>query len=115
VLSARGWPEIPFDGRLLLSQQDALILDGKVQAMLGFADHVVILDSGLCAMCVEKTCIAMCSGQALAQSADGIPAFEREKCAYCGACLWDCIQSPDGEHGNIEFRAGAAGLHSAEN
>ena len=36
-------------------------------------------------------------------------AFEREKCVHCGACLWNCA------HTNIEFRAGAGGLHSAEN
>ncbi len=115
LLTARGWPEIPFDGRLLVSQQDALLLGGKVQAMPGFADHVVLRDAALCIHCVEKTCIAMCSGQALTEGADGVPAFEREKCVHCGACLWNCGQSADGEHTNIEFRAGAGGLHSAEN
>ena len=48
LLSARGWPEIPFDGRLLVTQQDALLMGGKVQAMPGFADHVVFRDPGLC-------------------------------------------------------------------
>ena len=115
LLSARGWPEIPFDGRLLVTQQDALLMGGKVQAAPGFADHVVFLDEGLCIACVVKTCIAMCSGQAITLGADGMPAFEREKCAHCGACLWNCSQSPDGVHSNIEFRAGAGGLHSAEN
>ena len=38
-----------------------------------------------------------------------------DACVHCGACLWNCAQSPDGERGNIEFRAGAGGLHSAEN
>jgi electron-transferring-flavoprotein dehydrogenase len=70
---------------------------------------------GLCIACGEKTCIAMCSGQAITLGEDGAPAFEREKCAHCGACLWNCGQSPDGEHSNIEFRAGSGGLHSAEN
>jgi electron-transferring-flavoprotein dehydrogenase len=115
LLSARGWPEIPFDGRLLISHQDALLLGGKVQAMPGFADHVVFRDVGLCIGCEEKTCIAMCSGQAITLGEDGAPAFEREKCAHCGACLWNCGQSPDGVHSNVEFRAGAGGLHSAEN
>jgi electron-transferring-flavoprotein dehydrogenase len=115
LLSARGWPEIPFDGRLLVSQQDALLMGGKVQAAPGFADHVAFRDRGLCIACVEKTCIAMCSGQAITMSENGTPAFEREKCAHCGACLWNCGQSPDGEHSNIEFRAGSGGLHSAEN
>ena len=49
VLSTRGWPEIPFDGTLLVTQQDALLMGGKVQAMSGFADHVVFRDLGLCA------------------------------------------------------------------
>ena len=104
LLTARGWPEIPFDGRLLVTHQDALLLGGKVQAMPGFADHVVFRDLGLCIDCEEKTCIAMCSGQAITLGDDGLPAFEREKCIHCGACLWNCAQSPDGEHANIDFR-----------
>ena len=115
LLSARGWPEIPFDGRLLVTHQDALLMGGKVQAMPGFADHVVFRDLSFCAACEEKTCIAMCSGQAITWAPTALPAFEREKCVHCGACLWNCAQSPDGEHSNIEFRAGAGGLHSAEN
>jgi len=115
LLSARGWPEIPLDGRLLVTQQDALLMGGKVQAMPGFADHVVFRNPELCIACGEKTCIAMCSGQAITQGEDGTPDFEREKCVHCGACLWNCGQSPDGEHSNIEFRAGSGGLHSAEN
>jgi electron-transferring-flavoprotein dehydrogenase len=115
LLSERGWPEIAFDGRLLVSHQDALLMGGKVQAMGGFADHVVFINPGLCSHCPEKTCIAMCSGQAITLGDDGMPSFEREKCVHCGACLWNCGQSPDGEHSNIEFRAGSGGLHSAEN
>jgi electron-transferring-flavoprotein dehydrogenase len=115
LLTARGWPEIPLDGRLLVTQQDALLMGGKVQAMPGFADHVVFRNPQLCIACGEKTCVAMCSGQALTQGENGTPAFEREKCIHCGACLWNCGQSPDGEHSNIEFRAGSGGLHSAEN
>ena len=115
LLTARGWPEVAFDGRLLVTQQDALLLGGKVQAMPGFADHVVFRDRRLCIACEEKTCIAMCSGQAITEGADGVPAFEREKCIYCGACLWNCAQSPGGDRANIDFLAGAGGLHSAEN
>ena len=115
LMSARGWPEIPFDGRLLVTHQDALLLGGKVQAMPGFADHVVFLDRQRCIACEEKTCVAMCSGQAITLGADGAPEFEREKCVHCGACLWNCAQSPDGERGSVEFGAGSGGLHSAEN
>ncbi len=115
LMSARGWPEIPFDGRLLVTQQDALLMGGKVQAMPGYADHVVFLDRQRCISCIEKTCICMCSGQAITLGPEGAPAFEREKCVHCGACLWNCPHSPDGERGNIEFQAGAGGLHSGEN
>lgn len=115
LLSARGWPEIPLDGRLLVTQQDALLLGGKVQAMPGFADHVAFRDTQLCIICRDKTCVAMCSGQALTEGLEGIPDFEREKCVHCGACLWNCSASPDDIHSNIRFSAGAGGLHSAEN
>jgi len=115
LMSARGWPEIPFDGRLLVSQQDALLMGGKVQAMSGFADHVVFRNAGLCIACEEMTCIAMCSGQALTLGPEGVPTFEREKCVHCGGCLWNCANSPDGLHSNLEFRAGSGGLHSVEN
>ena len=115
LMSARGWPEIPFDGRLLVTHQDALLMGGKVQAMPGFADHVVFRNRRLCPECEAKTCAAMCSGQAITVGADGMPSFEREKCVHCGACLWNCARAVNGEHGNIEFRAGSGGLHSAEN
>jgi electron-transferring-flavoprotein dehydrogenase len=115
LMSARGWPEIPFDGRLLVTHQDALLMGGKVQAIPGYADHVIFLDRRRCISCQEKTCIGMCSGQAITLGPDGAPAFEREKCVHCGACLWNCPHSPDGERSNIEFQAGAGGLHSGEN
>ena len=115
LMSARGWPEIEFDGKLLVSHQDALLMGGKVQAMPGFADHVVFRDAGLCIHCDDKTCIAMCSGQALTRGEDGVPLFEREKCVHCGACLWNCSQADTNGLTNIDFRAGAGGLHSAEN
>lgn len=114
-MSARGWPEIEFDGRLLVTQQDALLMGGKVTAAPGYADHVVFRNRSLCAACAEKTCAAMCSGQAITIGADGQPSFEREKCVHCGACLWNCAQPADGERGNIDFHAGTGGLHSAEN
>jgi electron-transferring-flavoprotein dehydrogenase len=115
LMNACGWPEIAYDGKLLVTQQDALLMGGKVQAAAGFADHVIFRDHALCAACEERTCIAMCSGQAITQGENAVPAFDREKCIHCGACLWNCTQSADGEHSNIEFRAGAGGLHSAEN
>ena len=115
LMDAAGWPAIECDGKLLISQQDALLMGGKVQATPGFADHVIFKDPGLCIECEAKTCIAMCSGQAITPGEDGVPAFDREKCVHCGACLWNCTRSIDGETSNIQFRAGAGGLHSAEN
>jgi electron-transferring-flavoprotein dehydrogenase len=115
LMDACGWPAIDFDGKLLVSHQDALLMGGKVQAAPGFADHVVFRDASLCEHCAERTCIAMCSGQAISEGEDRRPAFDREKCVHCGACLWNCAHSPDGNGSNIEFRAGAGGLHSAEN
>ncbi len=112
-----GWPAIPFDGKLLVSHQDALLLGGKVQAPPGYADHVAFLYPRLCAECGTRICIEACSGQALTPGPDGIPAFDREKCVHCGACYWNCSQPipDDTERMNVSFRAGAGGLHSAEN
>jgi electron-transferring-flavoprotein dehydrogenase len=112
-----GWPAIPHDGQLLVSHQDALLLGGKVQAPPGYADHVVFLYPELCEQCGTKICIEACSGQAIRPGQGGVPAFDREKCVHCGACLWNCSRPIPGnpERTNIAFRSGAGGLHSAEN
>ena len=111
-----GWPEIPYDGKLLVTHQDALLMGGKVQAPAGYADHVAFLQPAACERCGARTCIEICSAQALAPGeAGGRPAFDREKCIHCGACAWNCTQALDGGRTNIAFRAGAGGLHSAEN
>ncbi|MFB3915942.1 MAG: hypothetical protein ACE14M_04395 [Terriglobales bacterium] len=111
-----GWPQIPLDGKLLISHQDALLLGGKVQAPAGYADHVIFVYPHICETCGTKLCIEVCSGQAITPGEKGVPAFDREKCVHCGACLWNCTQTtPGGKTTNIEFRAGAGGLHSSEN
>ncbi len=112
-----GWPTIPYDGQLLMSHQDALLLGGKVQAPPGYADHVAFVYPKLCAECGTKICIEACSGQALTPGAGETPDFDREKCVHCGACYWNCSQALPGnpERANIVFRAGTGGLHSAEN
>ncbi len=118
LLERSGWPAIPHDGELLVSQQDALLMGGKVQAPPGYADHVVFLDEAACRRCSNKVCIEICSGQAiLPGDQDGLPTFDREKCIHCGACLWSCTQprAGDPERTNIAFRAGTGGLHSVEN
>ena len=118
LMERAGWPAIPFDGKLLVSHQDALLMGGKVQAPGGYADHVRFVRPEVCAKCGEKMCVDMCSGQAITTNPDGgVPLFDREKCMHCGACLWNCSKAnPDNpETGNVEFTAGAGGLHSAEN
>jgi electron-transferring-flavoprotein dehydrogenase len=117
LMERAGWPPIPYDGQLLVTQQDALLLGGKVQAAPGYADHVRLLYPDFCERCAGKLCIEICSGQALTPGPRGIPAFDREKCVHCGACLWNCLQSleEDPVRGNIAFQAGAGGLHSSQN
>jgi electron-transferring-flavoprotein dehydrogenase len=117
LMNRLGWPEVPFDGKLLVSHQDALLMGGKVQAPGGYADHVVFLDPKLCETCGAKVCYEICSAQAIQAGEKGLPVFDREKCVLCGACMWNCAQELNDGSGrtNIEFRAGAGGLHSAEN
>jgi electron-transferring-flavoprotein dehydrogenase len=117
LMDQAGWPPIPYDGQLLISHQDALLLGGKVQAPAGYADHVVFLYPELCEKCGTKICIEACSGQALTPGEGGVPGFDREKCVHCGACHWNCATPIPGDPDrmNIAFRAGTGGLHSAEN
>jgi electron-transferring-flavoprotein dehydrogenase len=112
-----GWPAIPYDGQLLVTHQDALLIGGKVQAAPGFADHVQFIYPDFCERCEAKLCIEACSGQAITPGPRGVPAFDREKCVHCGACLWNCPaqMEDDPPRGNIVFRAGSGGLHSTEN
>jgi electron-transferring-flavoprotein dehydrogenase len=109
LMDALGWPEIPFDGQLLVSHQDALLMGGKVQAPADAADHVIFRDHALCAQCETRPCIEICSGEAIHPGDGPAPGFDREKCVHCGACLWNCPVS------NVAFAAAPGGLHSAEN
>jgi electron-transferring-flavoprotein dehydrogenase len=115
IMDRCGWPEIPLDGKLLVSHQDALLMGGGVQAAKGFANHVTFVRPGFCQVCKTRLCIEMCSGQALTPGEDGVPAFDREKCVHCGACLWNCLAETDERDGNINFGAGCGGLHSTLN
>jgi electron-transferring-flavoprotein dehydrogenase len=112
-----GWPAIQQDGQLLVSQQDALLMGGKVQAMPGYADHVSFIFPHLCETCDTQLCVEICSAEAITPGEGGVPLFDREKCIHCGACMWNCtVPLSDGsEVGNIQFLAGSGGLHSVEN
>jgi electron-transferring-flavoprotein dehydrogenase len=117
LMERAGWPAIACDGQLLVSHQDALLLGGKVQAPSGYADHVGFIFPNQCQRCGTKLCVEVCSGQAITPGENGVPAFDREKCVHCGACLWNCATaSPENpERMSAAFRAGTGGLHSAEN
>ena len=115
IMRACGWPEIPYDGQLLVTLQDALLMGGKVQAPGGFRDHVRFRDAEVCRRCQTRVCVEMCSGQAIAPDGDGLPTFDREKCIHCGACLWNCAEIDEKGQANLVFSAGAGGLHSVEN
>jgi electron-transferring-flavoprotein dehydrogenase len=116
IMDRVGWPAIEHDGNLLVSQQDALLMGGKVQAPAGYADHVVFVSPELCRGCDRKVCFEICSAEAIRPGDAGVPTFDREKCVHCGACLWNCTQRiGKTEEVNLQFRAGTGGLHSAEN
>ena len=67
-----GWPAIQYDGSLLVSHQDVLLMGGKVQAAAGYADHVVFRDLRNLPRLRNKLCVEMCSGQAITRSLEGI-------------------------------------------
>ncbi len=118
LMTMAGWPDIEYDGQLLISHQDALLMGGKVQANPGYADHVRFKNPDVCRTCDTKICIEACSGQAITTNPDdGVPLFDREKCVHCGACMWNCSKADkqNPEETNVDFRAGSGGLHSAEN
>ncbi len=109
LMERSGWPPIQYDGQLLVTHQDALLMGGKVQAAPGFADHIRFIEPAMCETCMVQSCVDICSGEAIAPDKNGgdAPVFDREKCVHCGACIWNCD--------NISFGAGGGGLHSAEN
>ena len=119
LMARAGWPAIPYDGQLLVSHQDALLLGGKVQAPPGYADHVAFVFPNQCQRCGTKLWVEVCSGQAITPGENGVPNFDREKCIHCGACLWNCAsaspENSESRFSGIAFRAGTGGLHSAEN
>ncbi len=72
IMDCCGWPQIPFDGKLLISHQDALLTGGSVQAAPGYANHVIFIRPELCRECESKLCVEMCSGQAITRGDSGV-------------------------------------------
>ena len=113
-----GWPAIPYDGRLLISHQDALLMGGKVQAPTRLRrPHRVSRPGTVREMRHERFALRRAAARPSHWETTACLNFDREKCVHCGACIWNCTQPlPDNpERTNIAFRAGAGGLHSAEN
>jgi electron-transferring-flavoprotein dehydrogenase len=119
IMEKCGWPAIQYDGELLVSHQDALLLGGKVQGAPNYRDHILFNDPEICRQCRYKSCVEICSGQAITRVENkDLPVFDHEKCLHCGACLWGCAKPGDGDKvidTNIRFTAAPGGLHSAEN
>jgi electron-transferring-flavoprotein dehydrogenase len=115
LMDACGWPAIEYDGALLVTHQDALLMGGKVQAPSDAEDHVVFRQPELCVECTERLCIEICSGEAIHAAEGGVPGFDREKCVHCGACIWNCTREIAPGVSNVAFAAAPGGLHSAEN
>ncbi len=114
LIDCVGWPAIPSTDELLVTQQDALLMGGKVQAAAGFADHVLFRIAELCALCDARTCISMCCGQAITgPRAPRQPSTAKSVSTAAHVC-GTVHDSSDGRKANVEFRAGAGGLHSAE-
>ena len=90
-------------------------MGGKVQAMPGFADHVAFIDLGLCMVCREKTCIAMCSGQAITLGDDGSARLRAREVHPLRRMHLELRPHAPRQQSNVDFGAGSGGLHSAEN
>ena len=93
LMTARGWPEIRVRreasclaaGRAADGRQSAG--DAGLRGSRGVSRRC-----GSASACDDKTCIAMCSGQAMTLGANNLPVFEREKCVHCGGVLVELRQ-----------------------
>lgn len=80
----------------------------------GFRDHVRFRDAEVCRICEQRTCVEMCSGQAITPDGNGLPVYERKKCVHCGACVWNCPEMDEEEQANLVLGAEAGGWPSVE-
>jgi electron-transferring-flavoprotein dehydrogenase len=85
AMDSSGWPAVPFDGRLLVTHQDALLVGGKVQAAPGYADHVRFTTLG--AVTARRVCASDLFGSG--DPSASVECVDRGKCVR-GACLWNC-------------------------
>ena len=102
-----------FDGRLLVTQQDALLMGGKVQAMPGFADHVVFRDPKFAPSARRRPASPCARAGHYAGREGGSPSSARSACTAARACG----TAPNASASTpISISAPApADLHSAEN
>ena len=115
-----GWPPIPYDGQLLVSHQDALLMGGKVQAPAGLRRPRAASSTrtSASAAATRKLCIEICSGAGhhARRTRRARRSTARSASTAAPACGTAQRRSTTTRRArNIAFRAGAGGLHSAEN
>ena len=115
-----GWPAIPFDGELLVTHQDALLIGGKVPAPASFADHVAVPVPGfLRALRGQAVHRERARGRRITPGPAGVPAVRPREVRLLRRVSFGTVRhAPGGRSAprtNIGFRAGAGGLHSTEN
>ncbi len=118
LMERAGWPAIPYDGKLLVSHQDALLIGGKVQAPPGTPTTSSSSTRSSARRAARKLCIEICSGAGhhAGREAACRPSTARSASTAAPASGTAPSRVQDERpRTNIDFRAGAGGLHSAEN
>ena len=111
-----GWPEIPLDGQLLVTHQDALLMGGKVQAPPGYADHVALRrpDALRALRRADLRRDVLRRRRSRPGEGGGARVRPREVRPLRRVPVeLHAAGRPGSERTNLEFRAGAGGLHSA--
>ena len=118
LMDKAGWPAIPFDGQLLVSHQDALLMGGKVQAPPGLRrPRRVSLSGTVRKMRRRRFASRPVPARPSRRARTACRRLTARNASTAARACWNCSQplSDDPERTNIAFRAGTGGLHSAEN